>query len=125
MRDGSHCLWHSPEHEQEAAEARRLGGMRRKRERTVATAFDLDGLDNVPALRRLLEVVAVDTLSLDNGIARSRTLIALVAGAARLLEVGEIEERLGALEAALGARTPAATGSLLDAGLRLPAGDGP
>ena len=79
---------------------RRLGGLRRKRERTVAGAYELEGLASVPALRRLLEVVAVDTLSLDNGIARSRVLIALVAAAAKLIELGEIEERLSRLEAA-------------------------
>ena len=41
----------------------------------------------------------MDTLSLDNGIARSRVLIALVAAAAKLIELGEIEERLTRLEA--------------------------
>jgi hypothetical protein len=93
-RGETYCLWHSPEREDEAAEARRLGGLRRKRERTVAGAYELEGLASIPALRRILEVVAVDTLSLDNGIARSRTLIALVATAAKLIEVGELEERI-------------------------------
>ena len=36
-----YCLWHSPEREDEAAEARRLGGLRRKRERTVAGTYEL------------------------------------------------------------------------------------
>ena len=99
LRGEPFCLWHSPAHEEEAAEARRLGGLRRKRERTVAGAYDLEGLGTVPALRRILEVVAVDTLSLDNGIARSRVLIALVGAAAKLIEVGELEERLARLEA--------------------------
>ena len=107
MRGGEYCLWHSPDHVEEAAEARRLGGLRRKRERTVAVAFELEGLGTVAELRRLLEIAAVDTLSLDNGIARSRTLIALVSAGARLLEVGELEARVAALEAALAARTVA------------------
>lgn len=104
IRGERFCLWHSPEREEEATEARRLGGLRRKRERTVAGAYDLEGLASVPALRRILEVVAVDTLSLDNGIARSRTLIALVGAAAKLIEVGELEDRVSALEAALADR---------------------
>src|SRR4029453_1972646 len=108
IRGEAFCLWHSPEREDEAAEARRLGGLRRKRERTVAGAYELEGLSSVPALRRILEVVAVDTLSLDNGIARSRVLIALCAAATKLIELGEIEERLARLEAAgLGRPTPA------------------
>ena len=104
IRGESHCLWHSPGHEDEAIEARRLGGLRRKRERTVAGAYDLEGLASIAALRRILEVVAVDTLSLDNGIARSRALIALVGAAAKLIEVGEIEDRMTALETALAER---------------------
>ena len=62
------------------------------------------GLATIPALRRILEVVAVDTLSLDNGIARSRVLIALVATAAKLIEVGELEDRIGRLESSLSER---------------------
>jgi hypothetical protein len=104
IRGDRFCLFHSPEREDEAAEARRLGGLRRKRERTVVGAYDLEGLASVPALRRLLEVVAIDTLSLDNGIARSRTLIALVATAAKLIELGEVEDRLTRLEAAVSER---------------------
>lgn len=46
------------------------GGLRRKREGTVAGAYELEGLASIPALRRILEIVAVDTLSLDNGTAR-------------------------------------------------------
>lgn len=104
IRGEAFCLWHSPEHEDEAAEARRLGGLRRKRERAVAGVYELEGLASIPALRRLLEVVAVDTLSLDNGIARSRALIALVGTAAKLIEVGELEARINALESALAER---------------------
>ena len=70
----------------------------------MAGAFELEGLASVPALRRILEIVAVDTLSLDNGIARSRVLIALIAAAAKLIELGEIEERLARLEAATAER---------------------
>ena len=41
MRSGSHCFWHAPDKSDEAAKARRLGGLRRKRERTIAGAYDL------------------------------------------------------------------------------------
>jgi hypothetical protein len=39
-------------------------------------------------------------LSLENSIARVRALIAIVLAGAKLLEMGELEERLAALEAA-------------------------
>ena len=102
LRDSQYCLFHSPEHADEAREARRLGGLRRRREVTVAGAYEFDGLDSVDQIRRLLEVAALDTLALDNGIARSRTLVGVAAAAAKLLEVGSFEDRLRALEAAVG-----------------------
>ena len=47
------------------------------------------------------EIAVFDTLGLDNSLARSRTLIAAAQAAARLLEAGELEARIAALEAAL------------------------
>jgi hypothetical protein len=83
------------------AEARKLGGVRRKREVTLAGAYDFEGLDTVHQLRRLLLVVAFDMLSLENSVARARVIVAIVLTGAKLLEVGEFAERLAALEAAV------------------------
>ena len=104
LRDGEYCFWHSPDHAKEAAEARRLGGLRRRKEKTVAGAYDLEGLDDVPKIRRLLEIAVLDTLSLENSVARSRTLAYLAQVALKTLEVGEFEARLEALEATVGPR---------------------
>ena len=98
------CFWHDPEHAAEAAEARRLGGLRRRKEGTVAGAYEFDGLDSVAKITRLLEIAVVDTLSQENSIARARTLAYLAQMALKALEVGEVEERLAALEGALGPR---------------------
>jgi hypothetical protein len=73
LTDGEYCFFHSPEHAEEVAEAGRLGGLRRRREKTVAAAYDLDGLGSLEQIRRLLEV-------------------------------GDFQERLAALEAAVGPR---------------------
>jgi hypothetical protein len=99
LRGEPFCLWHSPDREEEAAEARRLGGLRRRREKTLTGAFDLAALDTVQSIRRLVEIAAIDSLGLENSIARSRTLISAALAAAKLLEVGELEERIAALEA--------------------------
>src|SRR5437870_9571127 len=88
MRESTFCLFHDPAHAAEAQEARRLGGLRRKREVAVAAAYGFDGLESVPQIRRLLEVAALDTLALDNGIPRARTLVAVAQAASKLLEVG-------------------------------------
>lgn len=98
MRGEDFCFWHHPEHTEEAAEARRLGGLRRRKERITQGAYDFEGLESVTQIRRLLEVSVVDTLSLESSIARSRTLAYLAQMALKALEVGELEERVRALE---------------------------
>jgi hypothetical protein len=102
MRDQPYCFWHAPGNEEEVTEARRLGGLRRRREKTVAGAYDVEGLATVEGIRRILEIAILDTLGLENSIARSRVLISAASTAGRLLEVGELEDRVAALEAAHG-----------------------
>ncbi len=90
---------HSPEHTGEVAKARRLGGLRRRREVAVIGTYDFAGLANVEDIRRLLEVAALDALALENSIARARTLAYVAVSAIKLLEVREMDERLNRLEA--------------------------
>ena len=104
LLDGTLCFWHSPEKAEDLADAQRMGGLRRKREKTVATAYSVDGLRDVDQLRRVLEIALVDTLSLDNGVPRNRTLITLVMTGLKALETGELEDRVAALEAAVRGR---------------------
>lgn len=106
LRDVPFCFWHAPGNEEEVAEARRLGGLRRRREKTVSGAYDFTGLGSIGEIRRLLEIAAIDTLGLENGIARSRVLVQVGLAAAKLLETGELEQRIELLEAAVGAHAP-------------------
>jgi hypothetical protein len=101
LHDRPYCFSHDPERAAEAAEARRLGGLRRKKEGTIAIAFDLPGLDTVAGIRRLLEIAATDAVGLDSGIPRLRVLISAATAATNLLKVGELEERLAHVEAAV------------------------
>ena len=55
-------------------------------------------------IRRLLEVAVLDTLGLENSISRARTLAYLATTAIKHLEVGELEQRLASLEAAVQGR---------------------
>ena len=104
---GEYCFWHSPQHAEEVAEAGRLGGLRRRREKTVAAAYDLEGLATVDQIRRLLEIAVADTLGLENSIARSRVLAYLAQVALRVVEAAELQERVAALETAMGPRLAA------------------
>ena len=105
LRDRPYCFAHDPERAEEAADARRLGGLRRRKEGTIAVAYDLPGLDTVIGSRRLLDIVVTDGVGLDNGIPRLRVLISTAVAAMNLLKVGELEERLAALEGVIGHRT--------------------
>ena len=101
LRDGRFCFWHEPGKAEEAQEARRLGGLRRGRERTLAVAYDLAGLGSIEAIRRIVEIALFDVLGLENSIARARVLISGTLAAAKLLETGEPADRIAALEAVL------------------------
>ena len=101
LHEDEYCFWHSPAHAKEAAEARRLGGLRRRKEKVVEGSYAIEGLENISQVRRLVEIAVLDTLALENSISRSRALIAAAGTAAKLLEVGEFEQRLLALEKTL------------------------
>ena len=109
LHDRPYCFSHDPERAEDAAEARRIGGLRRKKEGTIAVAYDLPGLDTVAGIRRLLEIVKIDGVGLENGVARLRVLISTAVAAMNLLKVGELEDRIATLEQAVGvSRDPSA-----------------
>jgi hypothetical protein len=98
LRDAAYCFLHDPDRAEDAAKARQAGGIRRRREGTLGVAYDLQGLDNVAGIRRLLEIVVADALGLDAGVGRSRILIAAANAATKLLETTDVAARLEALE---------------------------
>jgi hypothetical protein len=91
LRSGSRCYWHETEKREELAEARRLGGLRRRKERTVAAAYDVSSLRSLADIQRLLDILAVDALSLENSPARGRLLNALASTALKLHEATRFE----------------------------------
>lgn len=101
LRDRDFCFFHAPETAPEAAEARRVGGLRRRREKTVEVLYDLDGTDGVTRLGRVLNLVILETLSLDNGLGRNRTLLLALRVWMEFLRITDHEARLAALEALL------------------------
>jgi hypothetical protein len=105
-RDSNFCVFHDPEYKDAVQEARRVGGMRQRKEVTVAVAYDFEGLESIPLIRRLVEVAALDALALENSLARVRALGYLAQVAVQLLEKGEHEERLEALESVLRPKLP-------------------
>jgi len=101
LRDSAFCLWHDPEHADVVAEARKVGGGRKRKEATISVAYDFEGLESVGQIRRLVEVAVIDALSLENSVARARALAYLAQTAGKLLEAGDLEERLERIEQTL------------------------
>src|SRR5450759_1555962 len=105
LRGKTVCYWHDPDKAEEAAESRRIGGLHRRKARSVATIYDFSGLRTVESAQRLLETAAIETLALVNSIARNRALISAAAGAGNLIEAGDLADRLTAVEADVGPKT--------------------
>lgn len=100
IRNSSFCFIHSPENASKRAEARRRGGLNRQ------TAHGGDA-GNVPARIRsltdvleLLDYSRAEIMALENGVNRGRLLLALAAEYRQSIQVGEMEARIAALEAA-------------------------
>ena len=108
MHDEPHCFWHSAETAEEAAEARRIGGFHRRKKKSVAAIYDFHGLRTIADLQALLETAAIETLAIENSVNRNRTLVSMVTAGAKLIEIGELAERIEALEAASRVARPAA-----------------
>ena len=110
LRDSQFCWVHSPERVKEVQEARRLGGLRRKRESTIANAYQFESLNSVEGIRRIVLIAVLDALSMENSMSRARTLAYLAQVALHMLEVGDMEQRVEALEQLTqGKRYPALT----------------
>ena len=117
LRDEAHCFWHSPETAEEAAEARRVGGLHRRKKKTVSAIYGFHGLRTIEDLQSLLETAAVETMALENTIARNRTIGGFISVGAKLIEVGDLEARLALLEVALEAARETGPSDPSDAGL--------
>ncbi len=93
------CWAHSPEKAAERAAARRKGGQ--LRQAPAAPVGAPPSLRSVAELQAVIEQAAGELLSLPRSVAKARAIGGLVTVAGKLLEVGELEQRLAALEARL------------------------
>ena len=92
------CFNHDPAKGRERAKARKKGGRNRQTPKAGGEA-QVVLLRSVGAVQELLEGAVADTLVQENSARRSRTIGYLAGLALKALEVGELEDRLAALEA--------------------------
>ena len=106
LADKGFCFWHDPAFEAQAAQARRSGGVARAREIALKHVYGIDHLRTLEQISRAVEVGTFELLALDNGVARDRAIISGALAAAKILEVGDLEGRIEAMEAVLGPKLP-------------------
>ena len=75
VSERAYCFWHDPDLEQERREAVRLGGQNHRREQTLSTIYDVDGISTAEDIKRYIEIGLKGLLALENSIARDRALI--------------------------------------------------
>lgn len=105
-----YCFIHAPETARQRSEARKKGGMARHGRAVgsvtsalaVAKAAGVSvpkiSLKTVDDVQRLLETCANNLLTLEKSIARERALASVAATALEVIKVGNLEDRLRALE---------------------------
>ncbi len=104
LKQGAYCFTHAPESGAARAQARKLGGQRRR----VGHAGDVSRIP--PEVRSVVDVMRVldydlaETLILENSEKRGRLLVTLCAAYIDAMRVGEWEGRVAALEAVLRTR---------------------
>ena len=95
--DSEYCFIHDPSRAKDRAKARKRGGHARK-DRTADPAHRQVEITEVGDVLGLLETGVNDLLKLENSISRARAVGSLAGILLKALEVGELEERLAALE---------------------------
>jgi hypothetical protein len=92
------CFAHDPRRGKDRAQARKRGGHNRQTPGATDELREAVSLDDVAGIRRILTAVVADTIAQANSAQRSRAIGYLLGVALKALEVGELEERLEALE---------------------------
>ena len=99
LRESDYCFNHDPAVGRQRATARKKGGRNR---RTKKAARICKPLRSVGAVMEVLEGAVADTVVQENSAQRSHTLGYLAGVLLKALEIGELEDRVCALEKAFG-----------------------
>ena len=96
--DSGYCFTHDPARSRERADARARGG-RRRHVGHVADAATLPGqVRSVRDVLAVLDYALEETVGLENSVQRNRALVTLSGAYLDAIKVGELEQRVEALE---------------------------
>lgn len=106
VEHSDYCFWHDPILARARAAARRRGGQARHGRHIGTTGAPVKPvvIEDVGDVVKLLERTIGDVLTLEKSIGRARAIGYLAGVTLRAFEVGDLEERITALEERLEAR---------------------
>ena len=99
--DGDFCFMHDETNGKEKALARRNGGLATKKSHFADAQILPSSIRNIGSVLVVLDYALQETIGLDNSIQRGRLLVAIAHGYIEALKVGEMEQRLEAVEITL------------------------
>jgi len=98
IKGSDYCFNHDPAAAAQRAVARKRGGESRHNPHAGDLNTIPERISNIQDVRRILDYVRNELLTLENSIGRNRELRALSETYMRSFEIGELEERIAALE---------------------------
>jgi hypothetical protein len=97
VQGSNFCLTHDPQRAKDRAERNRKGG-RAKRSPKATDGVPAPRIESIADVLAIVNFVVADLWLLDNTVPRARGLLAAGEAAVKALEIGELEERIAALE---------------------------
>ena len=95
---GQYCFTHSPGTRQAQAVARKLGGQNRATPHAGDPSTIPANITNLETAGMLLNYTLQELLVMDNSIPRARALLSAYEMFLKSIEIGELEQRIAALE---------------------------
>lgn len=96
--DGDYCYSHEPSTGVERAKARKLGGQNRSTPHYGDPSTLPETVETLADANKILSYTLDEVVGMENGIARARLLLQLYDSYVKSFEVGELEQRIAALE---------------------------
>lgn len=99
MKGSGYCFTHSPTTRRAQAEARKRGGENRHTPHFADLALLPGSVETLEDANKILGYTLAEVIGMDNSIARARVLLSLFDSFVKSFEIGELEQRIAALEA--------------------------
>ena len=102
--EGDFCFMHDETKGKEKAMARRNGGLATKKPHFADASVLPSSIRKIEDVLIVLDYALQESIGLDNSIQRGRLIVSIAHGFIEALKVGELEQRLEAVEVALKSR---------------------